>query len=394
MKKAKLLSVLTSAVIAASMCGITSFAGDYEADVSSAEKASDWGQTFKLYSDVFDPSALTEDSEIVVEYTLKLSGDSMTMAPVELIAQSWEVNDEETGEMISDGEIWGKVNPSEYDENHAVFTYEDILAGYKAAADEPDSITDLSGVLCINIGVTNQGTVLCTKLTITNIAGSGEDTAAEELTGINSFVPVSEPAEYNGGGEIFRVTKDDFDATRLNSGSEIVIHYQEMTSAPAFCPVNLVLCSTGNTTVPENKRDEEGNVSVKMAMPVSYDSTHAVFNCKQVLNAYGTGNFSELYDFSIVGTSQTITVTGVEFTNVNQFGTRSVALSEAEAAAEKKPVPMWLIIVIIAGVVVIVLIALLIYARVNSNRAYDISSGSYIKKSETKANSSDTDENK
>ncbi|MGN1415766.1 MAG: hypothetical protein ACI4XF_02915 [Oscillospiraceae bacterium] len=381
MKTNKIFSLLTSMVIAASVCGITSFAEDYEADVSSAEKASDWGQTFKLYSDVFDPSSLTEDSEIIVEYTLKTSGDELTFTPVELIAQSWEVTDEETGEMISDGEIWGKVEPSEYDENHAVFTYEDILAGYKAAAPDPDSITDLSGVLCLNVGATNQGTVLCTKFTVTNSEG-GSDNNAEELTGINSFVPVNDPAEYNGSGEIFRVTKNDFDATRLNSGSEVVIYYQEMSSAPAFCPVNLVLISTDNTTVPENKRDEDGNVSIKMAAPVSYDSSHAVFNCKQILNAYGTGNFSELYDFSIVGTSQTITVTGIEFTNVNQFGTRSVALSEAEAAAEKKPVPMWVIIVVIAVIVVLILIGLLIYAKVNSNRTYDIASGSYIKKSE------------
>ena len=76
-------------VIAASMCGITSFAEDYEADVSSAEKASDWGQSFKLYSDVFDPASLNEDSEIIVEYTLKASGEGLTLYPVELIAQSW-----------------------------------------------------------------------------------------------------------------------------------------------------------------------------------------------------------------------------------------------------------------------------------------------------------------
>ncbi|MDD7430227.1 MAG: hypothetical protein PUK49_10710 [Oscillospiraceae bacterium] len=380
MKKSSIFSLLTSMVIAASMCGITSFAEDYEADVSSAEKASDWGQSFKLYSDVFDPASLNEDSEIIVEYTLKASGEGLTLYPVELIAQSWEVTDEETGELISDGEIWGRIEPSEYDESHAVFTYEDILAGYKAAAPDPDSITDLSGVLCINVGATNQGTVLCTKFTVTNSAGGG-DSSSDELTGINSFVPVTDPAEYNGSGEIFRVTKNDFDATRLNSGSEVVIYYEEMSSAPAFCPVNLVLISTENTTVPENKRDEEGNVAIKMAAPLSYDSSHAVFTCKQVLSAYGTGNFSELYDFSIVGTSQAITVTGVEFTNVNQFGTRSVALSEAEAAAEKKPVPMWVIIVVIAVVVVVILIGLLIYAKVNSNRAYDISSGSYVRKS-------------
>lgn len=378
MKISKIISVLTSAVIAVSMCSMTAFAEDYEADVSSAEKASDWGQTFRLYSDVFDPSSLNEDSEIIVEYTLKSSENSEEFYPVELIAQSWEVTDEETGEMISDGEIWGKVAPSEYDDSHAVFTYGDILAGYKAAAPDPDSIEDLSGVLCINVGATNQGTVLCTKFTVTNSTGGGSSTV--ELTGINAFVPVEDPAEYSGSGEIFRVTRDDFDATRLNSGSNIIIYYNQMTTAPAFCPVNLVLCSTGNTTVPENKRDADGNVSITLAAPISYDSTHAVFSCKQVLNAYGTGNFSELYDFSIVGTSQAITVTDVEFSNVNQFGTRSVALREAEAAAEKKPVPMWMIIVVIAAVVVVVLIALLVYAKLNANRTYDIASGSYIKK--------------
>ncbi len=387
MKKTGIAAVFAAAALGISVCAFPVIAADYEADVSSAVKSNSWGQSFKLYSTDFDPARLTEDSEFVVEYSIVGDVPELTTSPVELIAQCWMVTDAETGEDSSDGEIWAKVAPYEYNETKASFKYNDILKSYISVAEKnglesAGDITDLSGVLCFNVGDTGQCTILCKKLTVTNVS-EASDTKSEALTGINAYIPVESPGEYKGTEEIFKVTKFDFDATRLNKDSKMIIHYDTMSSTPAFSPVNVVLISTENTTVPENIRDEEGNVSEKLALPEFYDDTQTVFNCAQILNAYGTGDFSQLYDFSVVGTNQPITVTGVEFTNVNPFGTRSEILSEREAQAaaaeEKDPVPMAYIIGFIAGFVALILIALFVYTKVSGKRTYDLSSGSYVK---------------
>lgn len=384
MKKLKLFFAAVSAAIGIAVCAAAVSAEDFTADISSAEKASDWGQTYKLYKTDFDTARLTEDSEFIVEYNIISEKDSINEYPIELIAQCWMETDEE-GNRTSDGDIWAKTAPSEFDETKAVFTYSDVLEQYKKTAKEKnvpnaDSINDLSGVLCLNVGVTDKRTVLCTGFTITNV-GKGSDDFGVELTGINQYIPIEEPAEYVGTEEFFRVTKENFDATRFNSGSKMVVNYEQMGSRPAFSPIDIVLISTENDTVPENLRDADGNVSIKISLPESYDDTKVVFNAQQILSAYGTGNFSQLYDIALVGTNQAVTVTSVEFTNVNQFGMRSEVLAQKEAEEQKanEPVSMLLIIGIIAGVVIVILVGIFIYAKVNSNRTYDVSSGSYIK---------------
>ena len=385
MKKIRLFSALAAAAIGFAVCTVSAAAEDFEADTSSAEKASDWGQTYKLYRDDFDFSRLTEDSEFIVEYNVITDNGGTSEYPVELIAQCWVETDED-GNMISDGEIWAKVAPSEFDDKKAVYTYSDVLATYQQVAVNKNApgaeeIVDLSGVLCINVGVTDNRSVLCTKFTVTNVNGDTGSSNAE-LTGINQYIPVDEPAEYMGTEEFFRVTKESFDATRLNSESKMVINYSQMSSRPAFSPINIVLISTDNDTVPENLRDEDGNVSIKISLPESYDDTKVVFNAQQILAAYGTGNFSQLYDIALVGTSQAVTVTSVEFTNVNQFGTRSEVLAQMEREEEEKnqPISMTLVIGVIAGIVVLILLVIFIFAKVNSNRAYDVTSGSYVRK--------------
>lgn len=374
MKKRRIPALLLSCVIALSASPISVFAEDYEADVSSAEKSSDWGQTFKLYFDTFDFSTLTEESEVHVEYTVK--SDNLTESPVELIVQSWEEYDEETNELKGDGEIWGKVAPTEYDDHSAVFTYADMLEAYKSAAENPDDITDLSNVLCLNIGSTNQGEILCTSLTITNVNESNSSTIIE-ATGINVVIPVETPTETTTSDEIVRITENDFDATRINSNTKLVIRYAKMDEKPAFCPVNVVLISENNTTAPENKRDENGNVSVKLTLPESYNEEKVVFNCKQILNAYGTGDFSELTDFSIVGTSQKITIESIEFTDVNQFGVRSKLNTQEEE--ESGGVSTLLVVGVIAVIVIIALVVIFFVIKSNSGKSYDISTGTYIK---------------
>lgn len=374
MKSLKFTALFLSCALAVSASAVMVSAEDFEADVSSAVKSSDWGQTYKLYFDAFDFSSLTEDSEVYVEYTVK-TDESITESPVELIVQSWDEYDDETGEVLGDGEIWGKTAPKEYDDHSAVFTYEDMLAAYKAAAKNPDNISDLSGVLCLNIGSTNQGEILCTSLKITNV-GEGSGNKNDDKTGINVLINAENPTETSSADEIMRVTADDFDATRINANTKLVIHYTKMDTKPAFCPVNVVLISENNTTVPdENKIDADGNVNQKLTLPESYDEEKVVFNCKQILDAYGTGNFTELTDFSIVGTSQRVTVESVEFTDVNQFGTRSTLTSSQEEDKGTSPV---LIVAIIVLAVIIVAVVFFFVIKSKSGKTYDVSSGKYV----------------
>lgn len=60
----------------------------------------------------------------------------------------------------SNGGVWAKVAPYEWDDTHAKFSYDDIVAAYGTA--------DLSGVDSINVGATANANLTVQSCTITN----------------------------------------------------------------------------------------------------------------------------------------------------------------------------------------------------------------------------------
>lgn len=180
----KMISFALAAIIS-SFVPMAVCAEDYSADVSDAKPSNNWGQSIMIYtpyasmaydtSGNFDPMLLTEDSEVVVGFELSATPEKLNGSPVELIWQTWEVD----GKLlpgVSKG--WNQVQPYEFDDTHAVFSYKDIVSVY--------GTDDFTSVFCIGIGDRlgghNSPEVTVTSLTFTNIKGSEDETSEAEIS--------------------------------------------------------------------------------------------------------------------------------------------------------------------------------------------------------------------
>lgn len=170
------LSAAAAALFTAVLMTVTVFAQDYEFDVSSAKQSNgSWGQSYVHYTALsgeenaanFNPTWMTSDSEVIVEYTYEGTASSY---PAELIWQTWD--DGPNGVNPDVAGTWNKVAPYEYSDTQAKFSYSDIVAAY--GTDNFDT------VYAIDIG--DAGVKLTvTSMTITNcnIESAPAETEAE-----------------------------------------------------------------------------------------------------------------------------------------------------------------------------------------------------------------------
>ena len=153
---------ITAAVSAAALtlslsAGVSAAVKDYDFDVSNAPVLEPWA-SYSIGMDHYDPTKITSDSQVIVTYSCDYTAENRTTAPVELIVQSWSYPD--TPMANATGSVWAKVAPVEYDDEHAVFNYADMVTAYGTA--------DFSGVDSLNIGATNDVNLTLKSCTITN----------------------------------------------------------------------------------------------------------------------------------------------------------------------------------------------------------------------------------
>lgn len=157
-----LLRKITAAVSAAALtlslsAGVSAAVKDYDFDVSNAPVLEPWA-SYAIGMDHYDPTKITADSQVIVTYSCEYTSEGRTTAPVELIVQSWSFPD--TPMANSTGSVWAKVAPVEYDDEHAVFNYEDMVAAY--------GTSDFEKVDALCIGATNDVNLTLSSCTITN----------------------------------------------------------------------------------------------------------------------------------------------------------------------------------------------------------------------------------
>lgn len=181
-KFVKRLCTAAALTLCSAALSVSVFAEDFEIDVSDAKQSTgSYGQSLIYYTclgnpdavDNFDPTTMTDDSMVHIEYTLEgdyPTGDDgyISAPPVQLIWQSWE-----GGSGNSAGAIWAQVAPYEFDEKSASFSFDDIAAAY--------GTEDFSTVYAINVGDTGVK-VTVTKMTVTNVRSSGGAAAETEIT--------------------------------------------------------------------------------------------------------------------------------------------------------------------------------------------------------------------
>lgn len=158
----KAISAAGAAVLTFSLsAGVSAAVKDYDFDVANAPVLEPWA-SYSIGMDHYDPTKMNADTQVIVTYSYEIADESKEIAeysaPIELIVQSWSFPD--TPMANSSGAVWAKVAPAEYDDNHAVFNYMDMVSAYGTA--------DFSGVDALCIGATENINLTVTSCTITN----------------------------------------------------------------------------------------------------------------------------------------------------------------------------------------------------------------------------------
>lgn len=143
---------------------------------------------------------------------------------------------------------------------------------------------------------------------------------------------ISEPVKSNGSwGQSFTYyTANDeghpgnFDATWITSDSEVVVDYT-YEGETSRAPLELIWQTWDGPKDP----DPDVNGTWNKISPYEYDDTSAKFSYEDIVNAYGTDDFSTVYAINVGDTGVVLTVTGVTITNCN-----IVEETETEAEAE------------------------------------------------------------
>lgn len=145
---------------------------------------------------------------------------------------------------------------------------------------------------------------------------------------------ISEPVQSNGSwGQSFSYyTANDeghpgnFDATWITPDSEVVVDYT-YEGETSKAPLELIWQTW------DGPKEADPNVKGKWnkVSPYEYDETSAKFSYDDIVNAYGTDDFSTVYAINVGDTGVMLTVTGVTITNCDIV---EAVETEAETEAE------------------------------------------------------------
>jgi hypothetical protein len=201
--------------------------------------------------------------------------------------------------------------------------------------------------------------------------------ADEKLSDVN--LDTKDAVAISNWGQSFKAEYQNFDASRMTESSQIKVEYTcenvDENSGTAY-PAELIFQSWESPDTP--MADAQGGVWAKVA-PVEYSETSAVYNYKDIVESYGTDDFSQVSCILVGATDKaTITVTKVTVTNCKAEGTRVYEDPEDESGSN-----LWLIIVgCIAAVAIIVIIIIVVVMNKKSSEAFDVSTGQFVDKKE------------
>lgn len=133
-KKAAAVLVSAASVFALSATAFAAADNTVSFDVSAAPVIEPWS-SYAISMEHYDPTKITSASEVIVNFTYEevtpVAEGSEKECPIELIVQSWSFPD--TPMANSSGGVWAKVAPYEWDDTHAKFSYDDMVAAYGTA---------------------------------------------------------------------------------------------------------------------------------------------------------------------------------------------------------------------------------------------------------------------
>lgn len=194
----------------------------------------------------------------------------------------------------------------------------------------------------------------------------------------------SEAVSINNWGTSVKYQYDVFDTTRMTKDSKIKVEFTVDNDIEVkTAPIELVFQSWEYPDTSVALTD--GTVWAKVQAN-TYDDKSAEFKYTDIVAAYGSDNFEKVSCICFTATdSAKITVTKVTVTDCIEKGSHYVdeeAVKE-EAKKETKNNMTFTIIGIVAGVIIAIVVVVLIMNK-KSSSAYDVSSGEFVSKKDTK----------
>lgn len=180
---------------------------------------------------------------------------------------------------------------------------------------------------------------------------------------------------------------DHYDATKITPESEVLVeftYYQVEDEDgeevdPDECPINLIVQSWSNADSP--KTSSTGGLWEKV-VPYEWDATHAKFSYADMVEAFGTSDFTNLDAFNISATGHAmITPTSCRLTNVKKG--IYIAMTDAERAEHYKNMVIVILCAALA-LIIVMIITFLIILKKKTSMVYDPTSGKYIDPSKMK----------
>ena len=164
-------SVFLCAIVAAmGVFSLTASAdvSDVKIDCKKAKDASTWGKSLSIDKETFDVARVTDKTQIVVtfEYTGKKTAEDATSSPVGLALQCY--NNPDNALADDKGAVWAEVTPTTYDENSAIFYYQDLVKAYTSK--------DFSNVDYLHVIAPSDIAIKCTSMTITDCNDKAPET--------------------------------------------------------------------------------------------------------------------------------------------------------------------------------------------------------------------------
>lgn len=141
---------------------------DVKIDCKDAKEASTWGKSLSIAKDKFDVARITDKTQIVVtfEYKDKKQAENVTSSPIGLALQCY--NNPDNALADDKGAVWAEVTPTTYDENSAIFYYQDLVKAYTSK--------DFSTVDYLHVIAPSSVAIKCKSLTITDCNDKAPET--------------------------------------------------------------------------------------------------------------------------------------------------------------------------------------------------------------------------
>lgn len=397
----KLLSFIAGAALAVS-AALPAAAEDIEVKVSGAQETSD-GISYHIPESKFLAAQMQKDAVLNISYS---GGEDAAESPVKLIVTYWDSESSENGG--AGAPATAEIIPEEFADGTAKITNQQFI---KATGS-----IDFSPVIDLAVAANGGSTIKCTNVTAEGVLSRDELAAAGTTTAVS--IDTSAAKESSNWGQSISVNFNEFDGSRMTTTTKVIATFECDEEGLEASPAELILQSWEYPDSP--KASADGKIWAKIPAE-SFSDNYAVFSYVDMIEGYGTADFTQLSSISIgdTGTAQ-IKCTGLYITDCKPTGSHKTdededsadesgaeeseteEVSEEEKPAETTttaattPAPetttaaasdssssgsniVFVIIGVVAGIAIAVAALFIILGR-KSKETYDVQTHKFIKK--------------